>query len=466
MVKNTINKLKLLKRKIFTKLIALLVQKEQYIILILLTLLNIKEKKNGKNRRFFSTPSGKITILALDSDRYRGDLEVLSSHAGIRVLFMNQKAPGWLVKSFYSGLDIPNYINAEKNSADAINHKKAYEFMKKFLHKFYQYVSVDCVTTVNYVYLEDYNWTKASDVLGVPFIMLYRECLLASDSLYDRIKARRVHKFGLHFGKFHGSHIIVHNDICKQMFIDIKYTSADKITVAGALRMDGFLKLIKQSKNKKKYTNNKKTFIFFYFPYNSILFGHKEKKSLGIANIWTNRDKLFSDLHSAVIELAVEYPNVDFIIKPKKRMVRSRSWGFYQDVVNKSKVNVKKLSNYRVDAYLNVSEGIANANIICALQSSVVVESAIANKRVIFPLFYNYLSSPHSIEFFWKNDLELFDVATNKSDFKRLFKDALDNPNISKDIQHKRTELFEKWFGSIRGDSLNKYYNIIKENIQ
>jgi hypothetical protein len=451
-----IKKITSIKINAINKLIYFLILKKQYFILVLFILFNIKEKNNGKDRRFFSSSLNKITILALDSDRYRGDLESLSFHSGVRVLFMKQNVPGWLIKPFYSELNIHRYINAEKNSNDAIDHKKAYNFMRKFLLVFYKYISIDCVTTVNYRYPEDYNWTKASNDLGVPFIMLYRECLLATNRLYDFATAR----VGQNFGKFFGSHIIVHNDKCKQMFIDSGYASPDKISVAGALRMDRLLELIRKNKVKDQ-SENKKQFILFYFPYNTLF--AKEKY---YSKIWINRDKLFIDLHNAIIELAVEYPDIDFIIKPKKIMVDNISWRFYEDVISNSKVDVKKLKNYRVDENLDAAKNIVNAAVICALQSSVVVESAIANKRVILPLLHDYLSSPYIDDFLWKNDIALFDVATDKSEFKALFKDILINPNIPEEIQHKRTKLFKKWFDNTSGNSLDKYYNIIKNVVQ
>ena len=246
-------------KKIFIKFIGFLVTKRQYLLLVLLILANIKEKNNGKNKRFFSSPLNKITILALDKGRYRGDLDVLSSHNGLRVLSVGQRPFGWLIKLFYDELNILRYINAEKNSIDANNHKEAYNFIYEFLRRLYRYVSVDCVTTVNYRYLEDYNITKASESLGVPFIMLYRECLLSSDIMYEKTFYRTKN----FFEKFTGSQIIVHNNKCKQMFVDSKYASSDNVSVAGALRMDKFLKLIKDNEN-NKHCMGKKTFIFFY----------------------------------------------------------------------------------------------------------------------------------------------------------------------------------------------------------
>ena len=162
----------------------------------------------------------------------------------------------------------------------------------------------------------------------------------------------------------------------------------------------------------------------------------------------------------------MEYPDIEFIIKPKDVMVKNKSWDFYKDVVNKSNIDIKKLPNYKVDVDLNVSDSIVKSSVICALQSSTVVESAFAGKRLILPLFHDFLDSPHFDNFYWKNDLELFDVATDKNQFKILFKDILNNPKISQDIENKRIELFDRWFGNVEGNSLDKYYNIIKNITQ
>ena len=95
-----------------------------------------------------------------------------------------------------------------------------------------------------------------------------------------------------------------------------------------------------------------------------------------------------------------------------------------------------------------------------------MLEAAIANKRVIVPLFYNFSNTPYYNDFFWKNDTQLFDIATSKNDFKVLFRNILNNPTVSEDIKNKRIKLFERWFNSTNGDSLDKYYSIIKSVVR
>ena len=202
---------------IFEPFIKYLIRNEIFTILFLLVRINLKERKiDGSDSIFHSSSNGKKTILALDSLRYRGDLDALSKH--FRVLHLTQKAPGWLIKEFYNEFDIVNYINAPDGSDKKAQYIAASNFMTKFLRVFYSKVSVDCVTTVNFRYTEDHHWVKSSEKNSIPHIILYREGLLA----YYRaeynlfIRAKR-------FDKFIGSHIIVHNEKCKNIFLKSEF---------------------------------------------------------------------------------------------------------------------------------------------------------------------------------------------------------------------------------------------------
>ena len=73
----------------------------------------IKERlKNGKDRFVFKKQSNRYSLLALDSQRYRGDLDILAQSEKFRVLHISQ---GWqllLIRAFlvgkYYGSDIEN----------------------------------------------------------------------------------------------------------------------------------------------------------------------------------------------------------------------------------------------------------------------------------------------------------------------------------------------------------------------
>ena len=432
-----------------------------YFLLLMVVLLNIRERRaNGKDRIFFSRPTNKITILALDSKRYRGDLDALAKNKRFRVLHMTQKAPGWLIKTFYKDNKLKKYINSREGSIENICHNDALKFTVDFLRYFYSHISVNCVTTVNYRYIEDYNWSKASNMIGVPFIILYRECLLAVERVNDEIFLRTRDRFG----KFHGEHIIVHNQIAKKLFVSSGYCNEKSISVCGALRMDNFLEDIKKySPDNKK----NKIFTFFYYPHNMSIFGRdgeivcKEKYQYH-SKEWKHRDDLFTDLHNAIIELAEINPDIDFIIKPKLEIVNNRTWSFYENIVKNSNIDVDKLGNYKVLPEANVHKLIMDSDVICCLQSSTALESAIAGKRVIFPLFYQFMDTPYFNNFAWKDHVHLFDVANNKSHFKSLFYDALNKPHINEQITNKRNILFDTYFDSNKGTAFEKYSKVIE----
>jgi len=445
-----------------------LIRKEAFFILVPLVRAAIKERRNdGSDSIFHSKPDGKKTILALDSLRYRGDLDALSQN--FRVLHLTQRAPGWLIKGFYHEFDIVNYINAPDGSDKKAQYIAASNFMTKFLRVFYSKVSVDCVTTVNFRYTEDHHWVKSSEKNSIPHIILYREGLLA----YYRaeynlfIRAKR-------FDKFIGSHIIVHNEKCKNIFLKSEFVSKNDISVAGALRMDKLVTRVNNVSRHNKIKKNKQVTLFYFHP-NMPMFGvdakgvtpkallsHGPKKDLSYAfNAWSGRFDLFYDVHEAIAKLAYKYRDIDFIIKPKDIMVASPQWKYYDKAIEKSGINVSNLENYFIEPYANVHDLIFSSDVVCAMNSSVVIESALIGKPVILPVFKEYRDSKNFEDFHWKDDLDLFDVADDKHDFERLILQRLDDDDIDMKTATARNELFYKWFDQPKEGALSEYTHII-----
>ena len=124
-------------------------------------------------------------------------------------------------------------------------------------------------------------------------------------------------------------------------------------------------------------------------------------------------------------------------------------------------VCTSQLSNYKVLPEANTHKLIFESDVICALQSSTALESAIAKKRVIFPLFYQFHNSPYLNNFLWGKHIDLFDIANNKEHFKKLFYEIMDNPFVDSHTMDERIDLFETYFDSYHGVALDKYSNVI-----
>ena len=445
----------------FTK--ALINEKISFFVALLLRTAIKERRHDGRDRRWYTSGEGKVTILALDSQRYRGDLDAFASHKEYRVLHISQ---GWqrLLIAQYFDKEVPvvDIINSTKGDHLYNLNLSALSLLRSVLKHLYKIIKVDIVTTVNYHYLPDYSWTLASQELGVPWIMLYRECNLGAERfLYGIAHRHTQHR------KFKGSHIIVHNKICKEVFTSSGYALKEQVSVCGALRMDSYLKRLNTY---KESSNRRKKFTLFYFPHNMTLFGRigepPHEKFRYAYNIWEGRENLFRDLHLSIIKLAHDNPDVDFVIKPKDIMVNTPAWEFYKTIVSESDIDIHRLSNYSVQPNADVHSLILSSDVICGLQSSTILESGIAGKRIIFPLFNNYMHTDNFNDFLYKDNVDLFDIAHDKNEFEQLFKDCIINNSVSSECMHQRNNLFNIFFDSHKGDSLLRYDRVIRTVIE
>jgi hypothetical protein len=455
-------------KRLFIKILGLLSFKgSAYVLVLIFRIFAIKErKKNGKDSLFFTNAKNKKTILALDRKRYRGDLEALAENPEFRVLHISHEWQSILISRFYGHYELLTDLMILGHPMIE-RHERCQDFLQYFLRKLYSFIKIDAVIGVTYRYLNDYDWSLASERIGVPFIMLYRECLMNTPMYtYDIIERTAG------YPKFHGSHIIVHNEICKSLFTDSKFCPSNKISVLGAIRMDGLIKKLKSRKLNKDSLNRRKRFVLFYFPYDINIFGRKGavppngypeiyKYSF---NIWKDRKVLFEKLHEAIIELAIENPDIDFIIKPKIEATYKKSWDFYQSIIKKH--NYKKLPNYFISHNVNVHSLISSADVICGLQSSAVIESAVFEKHIVFPLFENYMNNDNFQTFGWRNHLNLFDIALTKNDFIKIVNKRLKTEGqVSSEIVKLRWDLYRKYFNTSDADVSDRYYSVITKII-
>ena len=136
------------------------------------------------------------------------------------------------------------------------------------------------------------------------------------------------------------------------------------------------------------------------------------------------------------------------------------SWLYYEQIL-KDFGYKNNINNYSVEPNANVHKLIFNSDVICALQSSTVIESAIAGKPIILPVFKNYRKTENYKDFSWKNYLDLFNVADNKDHLKELILQLMNNPTVDGDVIYERKKVFKDFFNDLDGESLKGYANKI-----
>ena len=182
---------------------------------------------------------------------------------------------------------------------------------------------------------------------------------------------------------------------------------------------------------------------------------------------WLNLNRLFIDLNEAILELAYENKDIDFVIKPKADFISSSLPPLYKihnDFVGK----FGKLKNYSISPDENVYKLIIDSDIVCGMESSTSIESLLFGKEIIVPFFYNYIKSDFFIKSFpWKEQLEYFTIASSKKEFKEIFYNKVARINHSNQGKNSvKMDIFQNLFGKLDGNIGKRYGDKIKEIVK
>jgi len=396
------------------------------------------------------------TLLALNPDRFRGDLEVLAATNDFRVL----KVPlDWQCKilSLYwpkksnKSYSRERYFNPEGDREIIELQTKFRSFLKIFLEALYKKLSINGVIGAGVWYIQDYDWGWMSKEIGVPYIVLHRENL-ATVSKQREYYLNRLERLN----KFRGNQIIAHNLVMKELLIQSGYVSSDKVSAMGCLRMDKF---IGQVKNSKKHLKARRKVLLFSFHY-----------GVGLQNVrdpgFVNRDlglvNLFEHVHVSFAKLAMKRKNVDFVIKPK--------WGGpwideISYVLSKNSIEISGIDNLQVLVDIDVHDLIMEADVVCGYGSTTLLEAAIAGKPVIVPYFDEVLKPEYSDNISFKECLHIFDVANSVEDFGEFIIHRLAYPEITEECMEERCAVFNKYISSMDGNALGNYVKEINQVI-
>ena len=395
-------------------------------------------------------------ILALSHVRFRKDLEVLANTGEFRVLTISQAWQGRILTQFYSkGAPI---INSEKCVKTAKAQHKLHVFMGKFLSLLYRKLGVKCVVSAGLYYSQDLDWGKISEDIGVPFILITRENFGTDSANHERFKYLYNERI-----VFSGSRIICQNEPFRDAFIKHGFVTPQKIVALGCLRMDDFVEKVKSH---QKTPGKRRSVLLFSFSHGTGLIGHPDHVLYFDNPHWTRRSdigwiKLFESVHSAFARLAIERPDIDFIIKPKWR---GRWKEEIEKAVAKRDIHLSKIPNV-IFSEEDPHALILDSDVVCSFGSNTIVEAGFAAKPVIIPMYYEAKRQDYREYLWYYKYNSLYDIAENEEEFIALIKEKLLNPAVEDELLDKRKALFGYAFSSQKPDATKKYIAEIKDII-
>jgi len=167
----------------------------------------------------------------------------------------------------------------------------------------------------------------------------------------------------------------------------------------------------------------------------------------------TEFSRLAHEVLDAFVELSIELPDVQFLIKPKPINFRAaRDFGQISPsgadyIAESPKSSARQLqleqeldrrrpgwsvmSNLSIDPWVDMHDAIFDSTVVCGIQSLSLVEAAVAGRHVVVPFFDYFANSSEGAGYQFRHHLAILDVTKDKLQFKDMIKMRLEDPYVS-----------------------------------
>ena len=419
-----------------------------FILIPLFQIVTKRLETKGKSGGDESSSTGRCGVLALHTDLFRGDLEILATSNRLTIFQIPTYWQWQLVDVFYSEdvkrretVEFDWYSGMTSGSPDSCA-VQLQNFLDEFLPRLYSKLGVHRVLVPNLRHLCDFDWIASTRRVGIPVVLLFRESLVLTAEEFAAVVSRHER-----FGMLLCDHIVAHNERIAEVFRKTDLIEPDRISVCGNLRMDQFAQHLRESRTAVRSFRRQKV-VLFYFPRNQRKFRCDEFA------------KIFDESLEVFVILARTNPDIDFLIKPKKEHLpeykRASNQPDLDTLIENFWPDFRAAPNFVIDPFANVHETILSADVVCGFFSSVLLEAALAGKPIILPLFEDFLRSPVGEHYPLKPYLHLFDVASSREHYRNLIESRLLSSTISERIQLERTHLFTTHMSPVDGKTLKR----------
>ena len=166
---------------------------------------HVTERRNNENVPLTGTvrQRGRDTVLVLDWERFRGDLDVFSRAEDIRILCMSWSLLRHLLASFVHEPTLREkaayppgsskrlaFAMAEPGSRTARERECYRSFLQRFLPCFLERLGVDLTMNSDYRFRREHDVIQVAAELGYPHICYFREAMYIVPAIYEKAVRR------------------------------------------------------------------------------------------------------------------------------------------------------------------------------------------------------------------------------------------------------------------------------------
>lgn len=430
-----------------------------YPLLRLLCLRYMVEIVNGARRplSFERSARAKYTLLVLDYERFRGDVDIFSRAADMRVVTVSWNLLRYMLASYIywptsdeerslhvGRMARTDFALARPGSKLYAGRERYRSFLRRFLPQLFDGLGIDVVMNSDFRYRREADLTRVANELGYPHICYHREAMYSVPSYYYLAVERH-----LIFAPFYGRIIAVQNAVTRKMFLESGMTEPDKIIIRGCPRMDDFLKKIQTLSFSGKRTQQ---IAYFSAP------------SGAQRNDWSTVDFFSTSLAvvRTLVELAREDRSLRVVLKMKDMHIGQV--GAMTAVINEVAGSEHGMPNVVFETGRMAAHDVMLASdVVCAMQSTVALEAAIAGKPVILPHFRKLREEREADQvLMYQECRDLFDVPDDAEDLKRIIRRRLADPTVDEKIMVRRRALFEEHVSPLIGNATEISQRLIR----
>jgi CDP-glycerol glycerophosphotransferase (TagB/SpsB family) len=221
--------------------------------------------------------------------------------------------------------------------------------------------------------------------------------------------------------------------------------------------MDDFLQRIRRETEGKKAAGQRRIAFFSWAPHVPLP-GNRRFDLLEMARI----------VMRELAVLALEDPSITLVMKIKDQHMKDGPTDqrrLFREILAELSQNGSWPRNIRIEeGRMAAQEVIFESDIVVTMQTTVVLEAAIAGKPIILPHFQELMERPFSdLALMYADHHDVFDVPRDLSEFKNIIQERLRNGSVRPEVMARRRALFARFVSPLDGTSTQRCREILTE---
>jgi hypothetical protein len=396
-------------------------------------------------------------LIVLNHIRFENDLRPISKKTSLDFIIFPAS-----LQSFLNVIGLNNkhrrdeYIKS--SSTEVIEDRKRLNlFLQRYLRALQFFLKFDGFITCSFYYVQDQEWDKACLKVNIPFFAIYKENLK-----YETRKDFAKTLYNDRGYKFHGTKLFVFDYLSQQVLQGSHITHENDIVVTGMPRIDEVWNMWNHHPaHSPEDLKKRKCITLFSFRHaiGGTLTSDKSFKACFSLDGKNGVVQLFNQTHGAFAELALKFPDCDFIIKPKWDGI----WVDYIEDAIKKTVNksIREIPNLIVKSEFHVHDLILNSSAVVGLNSTTLLESVLLRRPTIIP-FFEEISSRYADEVYFKQYFDSFLIASSLEDFKTKIASIIQNNSDT--LPSLNPNLVKQYVGYFDGKNCSRFEEQILKN--